>query len=536
MVWSDNKEFNGASYQESDKIAAHIVQYTRGHVLDLGSGPKKCWPHFVNIDSCVDFNGKIHGQINVAQNCRSLKLFGDASWDSVFSSHLLEHFDRKEVPAILSEWARVLRPNGYLVLYVPSANFYPKAGTPGANVDHKWDIYPGDIEKILQEATTCGWMQLEKEERSGTNEYSHFLVFKKRTDGKFVESIWERNPEGNKRCLVIRYGAIGDQIQASSVLPQLKAQGYHITYSTSPPADSVLRHDPNIDAFMLQDQDQVPNNELGSYWMQLEERYDKVINFCESTEGGLLQLPGRLQSKYPLGARQKIYGTVNYIERLHDIADVPFVPNPRFYATDAEVEIAKAERAKIAAPVIIWCLTGTSHHKTYPYTQEVLKMLIENSPAHIYLYGDKHIAKMLQDAIITCLEEDKVDLSRVHARCGDWDIRASMAFAQQVDVVIGPETGVMNGVAHEDSVHKVIYLSHSSPTNLTRDWINTTVLTPKNTACVPCHLLHYSFDNCTQIESTQAAMCATDIPTTEIFKAVMDELIRKAKLIDEAAE
>ena len=237
-----------------------------------------------------------------------------------------------------------------------------------------------------------------------------------------------------------------------------------------------------------------------------------------------------------MGARQKIFGSVNYIERLHDIADVPFVPNPKFYATDGEIAIAKAERAKIAAPVIIWCLTGTSHHKTYPYLNVALKYIIEQTPAHVYLYGDKHIAKMLQDAIVATLEEDKVDLSRVHARCGDWDIRASLAFAQQADIVIGPETGVMNAVSHEEKVHKIIYLSHSSHTNLTRDWSNTAVLTPKNTKCYPCHLLHYNWDNCVKIESTAAAMCATDIKPEEIFKATMDELLRKAKTLDEAAE
>lgn len=534
MVWSE-LENDSNSYQEADKIAAHIVQYTRGRVLDLGSGPKKCWPHFINVDSCKDFNGQKIGNIDIVSDCKNLKLFGDESWDSIFSSHLLEHFDKKEVGTILKEWARILRPNGYLVLYLPSANLYPKVGKPGANKDHKWDIYPGDIEKILQEDTDCGWTQIEKEERQQRDEYSLFLVFKKRKDGKFVEKIWERNPEGKKRCLIIRYGAIGDQIQTSSVFPQIKAQGYHITYNTSAPADQVLMNDPHIDEWLIQDKDQVPNPELGPYWLQLEERYDKIVNFCESIEGGLLQMPGRLQHKYCEAARRKIFGTVNYIERMHDIAGVPFFPAPKFYPTTDEIEVAKKEYDSCKAPVIVWCLTGTSFHKTYPFVNTVVKWIIENTPAHIYLFGDKYIAKIMQDGILECLKEDKTDLSRVHPVCGLWDLRLSLTFACMADIAIGPETGIMNAVAMEPDVRKIIYLSHSSDTNLTRDWLNTKVLVPKNTTCYPCHMLHYGWETCNKIEKTQAAQCASDIPPEDIFKEVMDELIRASNKIKEAS-
>lgn len=533
MTWQENENYGGS---ESDKIAALIVPYTRGRVLDLGSGPRKAWPHFVNVDNCKLSGGQPMNGVDIVLDCKKLNLFADDSWDSVYSSHLLEHFEKSEIPAILAEWSRIIRPNGYLILYVPSANFYPKSGTPGANDDHKWDIYPGDVEKILQESTSCGWTQLEKEERSNDNEYSHFLVFKKRTDGKFVEAIWERNPQGRKRALVIRYGAIGDQIQVSSVLPQLKEQGYHITYNTNPPADQVLMNDPNIDSWLLQDRDQVPNPELGPYWTQLENRYDRLINYCESIEGGLLQMPGRLQHRYPQEGKRKIFGNVNYIERLHDIAGMPFISNPRFYPTDDEKQIAKIERNKTSAPVIIWALTGTSHHKTYPYTNKVLEWIIKNTPAHVYLYGDKGISKMLQDGIIECLKKDDVELERIHPVCGLWDLRQSLTFAQYADIVIGPETGVLNSVCMEEDVHKIIYLSHSSHTNLTRDWVNTEVLTPKNTPCYPCHVLHYGWETCNKVEETQAAMCASDIKPEEIFKCIMDELIRKAKQLEEAAE
>lgn len=534
MVWKEDKN---SGMNEANKIAHLLPAYTRGHVLELGAGVHKTWPHFVSVDSCIETRGVRYEGIDIAQNCNDLSLFGDNSWDAIFSSHLLEHFPRKAVPAVLKEWSRVLRVGAYLVLYVPSANLYPKTGTPGANPHHHWDIYPGDIEKILQECTDCGWTQLEKEERNQEEEYSLFLVFKKRDDGKFVEKIWQRHPEGKKRALIVRFGAIGDLLQSCSILPGLKAQGYHITWMGHANTSPVIVNDPHVDSWILQDQDQVPNAQLGPYWKSLEERYDKMINLCESVEGGILQMPGRLQHVYSDESRRKVYGNINYLDRTHDIADVPRGPAPKFYPTVLEESWAIKERAKIAGPVIIWCLTGTSFHKTYPFVDTCVKWIVEKTPATVYLYGDKLQAKTLQDAILECLKNDKVNLGQIKPICGEWSIRESLSFAQKADIVIGPETGIMNGVSHEENVHKIIYLSHSSHENLTRDWPNATVLQPdvKDVPCYPCHRLHYTWEFCNKLERTGAALCASNIKPEWIMGAVMKKLVEKAKEL-EAAE
>lgn len=534
MVWMEGQN---SGFSESNKIAHVIVRYTRGHVLELGAGTHKTFPHFTSVDSCVAMAGSKPDNLDVAGNCVDLKLFGTESWDSVFSSHLLEHFTPADAIKALQEWTRVLRVGGYLVLYVPSANLYPKAGTPGANMDHKWDIYPDDVEDLLKKYTECGWTQLEKEERSETDEYSLFLVFKKRDDGAWVDNIWKRNPEGKKRALIIRFGAIGDLLQASSVLPHLKEQGYHVTWQGHADTAPVLFNNPYIDEWCLHDKDQVPNNELGAYWLSLKERYDHTINLCESVEGGLLQMPGKLQHNYSQESRRRIFGSVNYLDRTHDIAAVPRGGHINFYPTKTEQEWAKNEREKSAGPVIIWCLTGTSNHKTYPFTNTVMKWIIEKTPATIYMYGDKFVAKSLQDAILESLVSDGVDIGNIRPICGFWNIRESLSFAKQADIIIGPETGIMNAVGFEPEVAKVIYLSHSSNDNLTRDWVNTKVLTPtsEDCPCYPCHQLHYTFEFCHKVEETGAALCATKIRPETIFKEVMNILIEKAKQL-EAAE
>jgi len=45
--------------------------------------------------------------------------FEDNSCDIIYSSHLLEYFDRVEVSSILTEWNRVLKPGGILRVAVP---------------------------------------------------------------------------------------------------------------------------------------------------------------------------------------------------------------------------------------------------------------------------------------------------------------------------------------------------------------------------------------------------------------------------------
>lgn len=522
MVW----RIDGPQGFESDKIAAVMIPYCRGRGLDIGCGQRKVWPHAIGIDSGHHFGD--HTDCDIRGDGTQLEIIADKSMDFVFSSHTLEHFPKEKCYDILREWGRVLKPGGYLTLYVPSANLYPKCGEPGANPDHKWDIYPGDIFKILEEATPYGWEMVEGEERGLNNEYSLFEVYKKREVPGMKVNIWQRNPEDKKRCLVIRYGAIGDQIIAASIMPELKKQGYFTTYNTTPEAADVLKCDPYIDEFLLQDKDQVPNMQLGPYWQEVAKRYDRVINLCESVEAALLTMPERLTHEYPHEVRHKLYGAINYLERTHDIAGVPHNFAPHFYPSPedekwAAVGIDMVRKKK--APLIIWCINGSSPHKVYPYTQVVVSWLLKRTPAEVFLYADPGVGKQLQDGIIECLKDDGVDISRVHGIAGKWSIRQSLTFAKHADVVIGPETGPLNAVCM-DAMRKIIYLSHSSHENLTKHWINTEVLTPdtKQCPCYPCHRLHFTWQYCHQDEKTSAALCASGISPERLFKAISEAI------------
>jgi len=516
---------DGPQGHESTKIASIAIPYVQGKCLDIGCGTEKIWPPLIGVDNLKDYGGQRPPAVDVVSDGEKLPFFADKSMDGVFSSHFLEHV--VDYKSCLQEWWRVIKPGGYLTLYLPHKELYPNIGQEGGNPDHKHDFMPDDILKTMKEVGS--WELLENEKRDKGNEYSFFMVFRKK-EGKNVHKfkVWERNPEGKKRAFICRFGAIGDQIQASSIIPALKKQGYYITYNTTPKGYEILKHNPHIDEFFIQEENFVPNVQLGPYWQTLayEKRWDKIINLCESIEAGLLTLPGRLQFDYPLESRQKMFGNVNYLERQHDIAGVPYEFDAKFYATKEEQEWAKKQVKDIDGPVVAWAINGSAHHKVYPWVQVVSSWLITHTTAHVFLLGDEIAGKELELGIMETLKKDGIDTSRIHPMCGKWKMRESLSFVQQVDCVVGPETGMLNAVGMEENVAKVIYLSHSSAENLTKHWKNTVTLEADvaKAPCWPCHRMHYSWDSCFQDETTKSSLCASAIAPKKLFDAIVGSL------------
>lgn len=174
MTWN----INDPQGDEASKVKYELVPYTRGVVLDLGCGPKKAFPHFLGIDSCVDtelFGIQIKPDLKVADCADLSNTIEDASVDAVFSSHLLEHIvDHK---AALKDWVRCIKKGGYLTLYLPDEDEYPKVGQPGANPDHKWDVnYQKVVDAMLE--VDSEWDLVLFERRNKGFEYSLLFVFK----------------------------------------------------------------------------------------------------------------------------------------------------------------------------------------------------------------------------------------------------------------------------------------------------------------------------------------------------------------------
>ena len=290
---------------------------------------------------------------------------------------------------------------------------------------------------------------------------------------KYTHRFSYKNSKPTKTACVVRYGAFGDLMQASSVWAALKREGYHVTLFSSLPGADVVLHDPNIDNIVLFDKDQVPNGNLTDFWAWQKKKFDKWVNLSESVEGTLLGMQGRISATFPPLVRHGLMNR-NYVEFQHALAEVPYVLDSHFYRTPDEVKWAKRDRVKLGVgPVVVWSLAGSSVHKTWAGLDNVLaSILVEFPTARVVLTGGP-------DCVL--LEAGWENEPRILRKSGVWSIRETLSFCQEVDLVIGPETGVLNAMACEP-VAKVVFLSHSTHENLTRDWTNTTQL-PRAICC-----------------------------------------------------
>lgn len=558
MVW----RIDDPQGDEAGKVKYLLTPYTRmfrpdgerAAVLDFGCGPSKAFPHFIGVDNCKDtelFNIAIRPDVNcdVADPKAVYNTFEPGSADAIFSSHCLEHIENHE--AALRAWWDIIKVGGHLILYLPHRDYYPNIGEKGANPDHKHDFTASDIIQALDEIG-CYFDVLVNETRTEGMEYSFLLVFEKRLTRKesvytYLTERFERK-DGLKTACVVRYGGFGDMLQVSAILPELKRQGFHVTVMTTPRGQSVIEHDPHVDEWLIQDEDQVPNHELHLFWGAWQSRFDHFVQLSESIEGTLLAIPGRVNFYWPDHLRRRELGK-NYAEWTADLAGVEFKPEGRFYATleeaaqcqrylahvKAKVATAAKPKARNAAqaimglppkfardavpllqPVfnIVWCLSGSSIHKAYPHMDAVIaRILLEMPEAAIHLVGDE---------ACQILEAGWENEARVFRQSGLMNIRQTLTLAQSVDCVLGPETGVLNAVAYEPEITKVLMLSHSSHENLPKHWANTLTIepNPEHVPCFPCHRLHYNRDHCPMEQETHAAICAYSIHPDTVFEAV----------------
>ena len=120
---------------------------------------------------------------------------------------------------------------------------------------------------------------------------------------------------------------------------------------------------------------------------------------------------------------------VNYVEFQHELAEVPYTkPHTRFYETREELMWAESEKRKIGGkPTILWCLTGSSVHKTWPHIDQIFARVFMTYPdAKIIVVGDKDSGVLV---------EPWNKEPRLVQKIGKWNIRESLAFANQADLV-----------------------------------------------------------------------------------------------------
>ena len=312
-------------------------------------------------------------------------------------------------------------------------------------------------------------------------------------------------------------------IQMSSILPWLKSENFHVTlYCQSGLGYEVIKHDPHIDRFIIQDRDAVPPHVLGDFWKHTKKKYHKWINLSESVEGTLLACHDRVQFEWPNHLRAK-YLNRNYLEWTHELAEVPPPYRPKFYSTEEEKVWARKQASSFGKRNILWSLAGSSGHKVWPHVDAVIAgLLIQYQDVHVVLVGDDSCALLEQG-----WEQGDKTTPRVHCFSGKWSIRQSLAFAEVADLIIGTETGLLNAAGSMDAP-KIITLSHSSEEMLTKHWKNVIPLNqPKGVGCNkhPCRQLHGGsgtdpWVDCPKHEGEGVALCQFFVSPEMMWSAV----------------
>ncbi len=108
--------------------------------LHLGSG-KKFIPGFLHIDRDP------YDHIDLVSSINQLPMIDDNSVDLIYCCHALEYFDQFEVPKVLTEWNRILKPGGTLRISVPDLDKVIKIYTDGTSIKQCYSFIYGRYHK-----------------------------------------------------------------------------------------------------------------------------------------------------------------------------------------------------------------------------------------------------------------------------------------------------------------------------------------------------------------------------------------------------
>jgi SAM-dependent methyltransferase len=156
-------------HSETQKIRPLVARYVLGDVLDIGCGTHKISIDAIGVD--IRKTSAVERVVNSFDCLREVKGIGDIKWDTVFSSHCLEHL--KDDWQAIEDWCNLLKKNGHLILYLPDDAHYDNDKNP----EH---LHRYKYEEFLKEfKARCPFMEVVcSGPHVGYDLYSFYLVAK----------------------------------------------------------------------------------------------------------------------------------------------------------------------------------------------------------------------------------------------------------------------------------------------------------------------------------------------------------------------
>jgi ADP-heptose:LPS heptosyltransferase len=326
-------------------------------------------------------------------------------------------------------------------------------------------------------------------------------------------------PGLDKSVGLLRWGGFGDMLMASIVFPYLKADGYHLTVYGTDSNGRVVRNNPYVDKLVTIPPGSIEPDDHQAYYDECAAKHDRFICLSGSIEAGLLKPEGNPEFDWSHEQRHRECD-VNYYDRTLEIAGYPEVKgrNAEMYYSPLEISLGRKKVQKFRKMFkICWVLAGSSPHKAWPYSELLLVQLLQTKKDVVVFFVGDVVASILLDRDWLA-NGDPAIKRRIKSYCGTLNIRSTLLLAEMSDLVIGPETGVMNAVGGRD-VPKILFLSHSSKENLSKYWINTTSLVP-DVPCHPCHQIHYTASSCPLDKALESPVCQVAIKPDTVAKQI----------------
>jgi len=433
----------------------------------------------------------------------SLSCFADKQFDHVFLGPRIEIVNQPE--EMFRLFARKLAIGGHLII--------------ASEVNKEGAAQKYNPERVKSLVASCGRWKTKAEYLRD----NWLLFIYKRIEGKTgIEPI---TPKTTKpRVCVCRYGALGDIINISPLLHQLADDGYEVTLNAAPYCLPAIKHNPYIHNIIPQEKEIIPVMELGDYWNEWKNDYDRYINLSESIEGRFLKVEGRRDFYTPKEWRIKT-GDHNYYDAAMRLGGYPNITGKQgeLFFSNAEERSAQKFFSQFKNKfTIIWPTNGSSHHKIYPNMQIVIEdWLVAHDDSVIITVGDKPVNMEYQH-------------QRLIHKETEWSIREALIGAKYANLVIGPET-MMTNAAGSLGTPTITMLSHSTHNALCKYWVNDYCIAPDTEVapCYPCFQLHYSKDSCpirqvvdasTNEVLSEAPACAMDGISTQRLYARIEEV------------
>ena len=327
--------------------------------------------------------------------------------------------------------------------------------------------------------------------------------------GNILDENAYPEPEG-KKAMIVRYGAIGDMIFVSHLPRLLKEQGYYVVLNTQDTGAKIMMHNPYIDEVWFQDRDVIANQHLGEYWEKLSEGFDRFINLSQSIERRMCVCANNnVTEEYPEWVNRR---DENYYDITMELAGFPEQKglNGELYFTEQEEERAALfiEDFKDNFKVMI-VPAGSAFSKAWPWWDIV--------------FNDEGVYQKAPEMVTISLGDDWGRLldwehKRHYNGCGKLTLRESLLLTKHADLVIGPDTGVINA-AGSFGVPTICLLGQTSINNISKNWKNNySVQSPSE--CSPCYRIIYDRDHCPLGKHSSNCVCMEELKPHLVIRQI----------------